>query len=304
MNLNPEIAAALFPWFAFALGAIIGSFLNVVIYRLPRADEGLSIARPAFSRCPKCGTRIRWYDNIPLVSYFLLVGKCRACKTKISLRYFVVELLTAVLFGGLALRLPPVPRPADLGLFAVEAALFAALVAVTFIDIDLMIIPDKIDIPGIVLAPLLSFAVPALHLGHGDLETLRIQLAALDPIAAPRLHAVACSALGIVAGGGVIWLVGVLGTLAFKKDAMGFGDVKLLAMIGGYVGWKGVLLALFAGCLAGAVIGVGIKLVTKDSYIPFGPFLALGAVVVVLWRPEVMTFMFETWPRILRGYAR
>jgi leader peptidase (prepilin peptidase)/N-methyltransferase len=281
---------------AFTLGAVIGSFLNVVIFRLPREDEGLTVTWPRLSICPECRTTIPWYDNIPLVSYFVLLGRCRACRKQIPLRYFGVELLTASLFCFLAWRLLlPDPALDRAALFAVQALLVAALVAVTFIDIDFRIIPDKIDIPGMLLAPVASALVPALHLGRGDLETLGI--AAVDPAASPRLYAALASVLGIAVGGGIIWLIGILGTIAFKKDAMGFGDVKLLAMIGGYVGWKGVLLALFVGCLAGSVIGIVVRLATKDPYIPFGPFLSLGALVVILWYSEVVALVFEGIPR-------
>lgn len=305
--MNPELRATLFTAFAFALGAVVGSFLNVVIYRLPRGDEGLTVSHPRRSLCPRCGATIRWYDNIPLISYFVLLGKCRACRAPISLRYFCVELLTASLFAYLGSRfLAPSPAALDdVALFTVYSVIVAALIAITFIDIDLMIIPDAIDVPGIVLAPLAAFAVPALHLGWGgvrpdDLETLGLAPALIDPLTSPRLYAVAASAIGIIVGGGVIWAIGWLGTLAFKKEAMGFGDVKLLAMIGGYIGWKGTLIALFLGCLSGAAIGVVVKLLTKDSYIPFGPFLALGALIVILWRPEVTEFLFVTYPRIVR----
>lgn len=281
---------------AFALGACIGSFLNVVIYRLPRADEGLSLTHPRLSLCPSCGKTIKWYDNIPLLSYFALLGRCRACKAKISLRYFAVELLTAGLFTYLAVRLigDRAPTGEAIALFAVLAALASALVAVTFIDIEFRIIPDRIDLPGIALAPLIALAVPALHLGHRDLETLRLAL--VDPAANPRLYAVLASLVGIAVGGGVIWLVGFLGSIAFRKEAMGLGDVKLLAMIGGYLGWKGALLALLLACFSGAAIGIVVKLVTKDPYIPFGPFLALGALFMVLFRVEIIHFMTVTYP--------
>jgi leader peptidase (prepilin peptidase)/N-methyltransferase len=295
-RLDPDTRALFIAVAAFAFGAVIGSFLNVVIYRLPRADEGLSLTKPRLSLCPHCGVTIHWYDNVPLLSYFLLRGRCRACKAPISIRYFLVELLTAALFTLLAMRVLGRGFTAEgAARLAVLATLTAALVAVTFIDIEFRIIPDRIDLPGIALAPLISVAVPSLHLGHRDLETLGVT-AALDP----RAYAAFCSLLGIVAGGGVIFLIGVLGTLAFKKEAMGLGDVKLLAMIGGFLGWKGALLALLLACFAGAAIGIVVKLLTKDPYIPFGPFLALGALFVILWREEILEFLFVTYPSLFR----
>ncbi len=296
--MSPQTIEILVPAIAFVFGAIIGSFLNVVIYRLPRADEGLSISHPRLSLCPQCKATIRGYDNIPLLSYFILKGRCRACRAKIPLRYFVVELLTASLFAYLAVLYQP-----HWALAAVYAALTAALIAVTFIDIDLMIIPDKIDIPGMVLAPAISAALPALH-QNGDLASLGLS------IGSPHLAAAVSSGLGIAVGAGIIWLIALAaeGVLALlrrlrwteKTEAMGFGDVKLLGMIGGFLGWKGVLLTLLLACFAGSAIGIVLRLVTKDSYIPFGPFLSLGALGVILWRAEVVHFIFDVWPRLFR----
>jgi leader peptidase (prepilin peptidase)/N-methyltransferase len=295
ISVSPENQELLVPSFAFAFGAIIGSFLNVVIHRLPRGDEGLSISKPRLSVCPKCGETIRGYDNIPLISYFILAGRCRACRAPISLRYFIVELLTASLFAGLAVRFAHAP-----GLLAAYAAFSAALIAVTFIDIDHQIIPDKIDLPGMALAPAVSAIFPALHQGGSsggfpDLATLGLS------IELPRVAAALSSVIGIAIGAGVIYLVRVLGSVVFRKEAMGFGDVKLLGMIGGYLGWKGALLALLLGCLTGAVIGMGVKIASRNPYIPFGPFLSLGALLVVLWRAEVVHFIFVRWPGLVRG---
>jgi len=298
--VTPEILTSMAPGIAFCLGAIFGSFLNVVIYRLPRDDEGLSVSYPAQSFCPQCKEPIRGTDNIPILAYFLLAGKCRKCKAKIPFRYFFVELMTAVLFTVLALRHEP-----DYALAAVYAALTAALIACTFIDIDLRIIPDKIDIPGMYLAPVLSALVPSMHL-HQPLDpTLPRSFTDLAlfgipvPWGEPRVAAALSSVIGIVVGAGVIWLVGWLGSKAFKKEAMGFGDVKLLGMIGGFLGWQGVLLALLLGCFVGAFIGIIVKLATEDPYIPFGPFLSLGALAIMLARNDIVWVIFEWYPRLL-----
>jgi leader peptidase (prepilin peptidase) / N-methyltransferase len=188
-------------------------------------------------------------------------------------------------------------------MIAVYAGLVAALIACTFIDIDLRIIPDKIDLPGMALAPVLSAAFPGLH-GYGDARgTPRYDdLATLGlTVENPHVAAVIASVLGIICGAGVIYVIGVLGSIAFRKEAMGFGDVKLLGMIGGYLGWKGVLLALLLGCFAGAAIGIIVNLVTKDPYIPFGPFLSVGALLVILWRGEIIWFLTVWWPGFVNG---
>ena len=297
--MDPQVIELFVPAFAFAFGAIIGSFLNVVIYRLPRAAEGLSISHPRLSLCPRCGTTIRGYDNIPLLSYFILAAKCRACRAPIPIRYFLIELMTACLFGGLALRYQP-----EWPVIAVYALLTAALISVSFIDIDLTIIPDRISIPGMLLAPLVSAAFPELHQhaggdvgvgGFGDLATLHLA------IAEPHLAAAVASLVGVVAGAAVIWLIGLAGTLMFRKEAMGFGDVKLFGMIGGYLGWKGMLIALLLACFAGAAVGIVKLVATRDSYIPFGPFLSLGAVLVMLWRAEIVHFILVDYPGLVRG---
>ncbi len=318
--MDPQIRELFVPGAAFAFGACIGSFLNVVIYRLPRAEEGLTIAYPRLSLCPQCKATIHGYDNIPLLSYFVLAGKCRACRAPIPLRYFFVELLTATLFAYLAFRFAPA-----WGLLVAYAGFTAALISCTFIDIDLRIIPDKIDIPGMLLAPVAAGLVPALH-RHGselpgagtftDLELLmKLDFIAsrVGPLSAidPRLAAVASSLLGIAVGAGIIYAIGMTGDLVLavlrrlkwteKDESMGFGDVKLMGMIGGFVGVVGVLLALLIACVAGSVIGIVLKRITKDSYIPFGPFLALGALAVVLWRPEIVHFLTETYPKWVTG---
>jgi leader peptidase (prepilin peptidase)/N-methyltransferase len=302
----PEPLQSFLPAVAFTYGALIGSFLNVVIYRLPRGDEEkpeerLWISRPAHSFCPHCKVPIRAYDNIPIISYFVLAGKCRKCKAKIPFRYFFVELFTALLFAIMATR-----HEDALLVGAIYTLLSAALIACTFIDIDLRIIPDKIDIPGMYIAPIIAALVPDLHrhrvlntppasqgLIFSDLEMLHIPI----PFGEPRVGAVICSLLGILVGAGVIWTIGVVGSRVFRKEAMGFGDVKLLGMIGGFLGWQGVLLALLIGCLVGAVIGVIVKLATEDPYIPFGPFLSLGALALMLARYEVVWTIFEWYPR-------
>ena len=240
----------IFAIFAFALGAAVGSFLNVCIYRLP---AGESVVSPP-SRCPGCGSKIRPWDNIPVLSWLLLRGRCRACGGRISARYPLVELLNGLLTLALFLKFGPTPT------FLVLFVFCSALVAITFIDLDHQIIPDAISLPGIVVGFACSFFLP--WLGWKS------------------------SLIGIVAGGGSLLLVAWLYELFAKKEGMGGGDVKLLAMMGAFLGWRAVPFIIFASSLIGSVIGVTLMVVQKKDAklaIPFGPFLALGAVLYIFF---------------------
>ncbi len=230
---------------AALVGVVIGSFLNVCIVRLP---AGQSIVYPP-SHCPRCGTRIRSRDNIPLISYLVLRGRCRSCGGRISVRYPVVEALTGVLFVLLAQRFGCSPY------LGIAALLVAALIVITFIDIDHQIIPDVISLPGIVVGLLVS------ALGYGP----------------PFVD----SALGALCGGGILYAVAFGYHALTGREGMGGGDIKLLAMIGAFLGWRGVLVTLVLGSFSGAVVGVTLMLARGADTrlpIPFGPFLALGAV--------------------------
>lgn len=228
----------------FVLGAVVGSFLNVCIWRIP---QGLSIVFPA-SSCPRCGHSIRFYDNIPLVSYLLLRGRCRSCGERISLRYPIVEGLTALmallLFWKFGLTLK----------FAAAFLFVSALILVAFIDIDHQIIPDVISLPGIPICFLLSVFLMEL----------------------PFMEAL----LGLVLGGGSLYLIAVLYELATKREGMGGGDIKLLAMMGAFLGWKSLLFILLVSSLAGAVVGISVMWAKGGDMkyaVPFGPFLSIAA---------------------------
>jgi len=246
--------------FVFLAGLCIGSFLNVCIWRIPR-DE--SIVFPG-SHCPACGHAIAPWDNIPLLSWLILNGRCRHCRGPISPRYFLVELLTGALFTALWLvHGVSVLTPVYL-LFA------AALVMATFIDLDHLILPDRVTLGGMILGPVLSFALPALQ---GQTQ---------------RLPALVHSLIGLALGYGLLWLVATLGRLILKRDAMGMGDLKLLGAIGACLGGQAVLFTIFVSSLTGTLLGLGLIAAGKkelQSKIPYGPHLALAAVLWMLCGP-------------------
>ncbi len=250
--------------FVFLFGLCIGSFLNVCIYRMGREQ---SVVRPG-SHCPQCQKLLRWYDNIPLLSYVVLRGRCRACGAKIAFRYFFVELLTGCFFAALWMRYSLSP------FFFIYALFGSGLVVATFVDFDFRIIPDEISLGGIVAGLLLSGLFPQMHQ------------------AASSLQGLGGSALGIVVGGGTLWLLGVIGDFIFKKESMGGGDIKLLAMVGAFLGWKLALLALPLASLIGAVVGVIAKIRTKESEIAFGPYLSIGALAGLFWGPQIISHFF------------
>lgn len=254
-------------WLLFAalFGAVIGSFLNVCIYRIP---QGASVVSPP-SKCPFCGASVRFYDNIPLVSYLVLRGRCRSCGSSISPLYPLVEALTAFFAAALMVRFGP---GAD---FLVYFAFVSSLIVVTFIDLRLKIIPDVISLPGIVAGVAASFFTAS---GPGPLD----------------------SVAGALLGGGVLLAVACGYYWATGYEGMGGGDVKLLAMIGAFTGWRGAVVALFAGSLAGALLGVVLMaLLGKDGKfaVPFGPFLSLGAVFYIFFGDLVVDlYVGAVWP--------
>ncbi|RPI11526.1 MAG: prepilin peptidase [Zetaproteobacteria bacterium] len=233
---------------AFLLGAIVGSFLNVCIHRLP---QGESVVAPR-SRCPACGAPIRAWDNIPLVSFLILRGRCRNCGQPISWRYPLVEALTGLLFALIVARVGLTPLAASLLLFV------SALVVITFIDIDHQIIPNIVTLPGIPLGLLAGvlFGEPPV----------------LDRV------------LGTLAGAGFLYLVLLYGGAVYGQDAMGEGDLNLIALVGAFLGWQAVVVTILLACLVGSVVGlslIALKRLGRREHIPFGPFLSLGAVIAL-----------------------
>lgn len=248
----------------FALGACVGSFLNVCIVRIP---AGQSVVFPR-SHCPVCETPIAWYDNIPLVSYLALKGRCRNCREPIAARYYLVELLTAVLFCATWLRYGWDAR--TVVFWIVEAGLLAG----SAIDLEHMILPDRITLGGMAVGLAASALVPSLQ-GSED-----------------RLAALVRSASGLALGTGALWLVSILGRALFRKEAMGLGDVKLLGALGAFLGVQAVLFTIFFSALLGSVIGTAFILAGQkkwQSRIPFGPYIAAAAVVWI--------FPGQTWWR-------
>ncbi|THB74757.1 MAG: prepilin peptidase [Desulfobacteraceae bacterium] len=244
--------------FAFIFGACTGSFLNVCIYRIP---AGMSIVTPG-SSCPKCNTAIPFYLNIPLLSYLILLGRCRYCRVRIPFRYFIVELITGLLATAVFLKFGPNLETVFWFAFS------SVLLVVTFIDIDHGIIPDVISIPGILVFSSAVFIVP-------DMTLMSV-------------------AVGILAGGGSLYLVALGYYLIKKQEGMGGGDIKLLAMIGAAVGYQGVIVTIFLGSVIGTLLGIAVMIRTRSSdmklKIPFGPFLAAGALIHMFWGEQLIAW--------------
>lgn len=272
----------------FILGLVIGSFLNVCIYRLPRL--GKSPLR-GFSRCPRCHTPIKWYDNIPLLSYLLLKGRCRTCQSSISIRYPLVEILTALLFVWAAYQVTKCDSQQLIRL-SINLFLLSALIISTFVDLEFRIIPNEITIPGIVIAPIVSFIFPILHEPLSFLPTCLWQ-------AGSHIDGLVASLAGMIMGGGIVYLVGVFGKLIFRKEAMGLGDVKLMCFLGGFLGYESIVFVFLLACILGSLAGIFSWLITKDHYIAFGPYLALSAVAMLFFKKSITHFTYVTYPELL-----
>ncbi len=239
----------------FIAGACVGSFLNVCICRLP---EGQSVVSPG-SACPRCGHRISWWENIPLLSYLILRAKCRGCGGRISMQYPLVEALGGILALVLWNRFGPGIE------LAIYAPFLASLIVISFIDLKHQIIPDVLSLSGIILGLFCSFFNP--HLEWYD------------------------SFLGVIVGGGILYAIAAGYLLIARKEGMGGGDIKLLAMIGAYLGWQAVFLVIFLSAVVGSAVGIAILALRKghrDSAIPYGPFLSGAAVITLFYGHEIM----------------
>jgi leader peptidase (prepilin peptidase)/N-methyltransferase len=258
-----------------AYGLVIGSFLNVVIHRLPREQ---SLVRPR-SRCPACGAAIAWYDNVPVLSYLVLGGRCRSCRAPISPRYPLVEAAAAGLLVAVAARF-------GLTVAGVTASLFVLLLlALALIDLEHHLLLDVLTLPGLAAGVLLA------PLGGSLLGPLG---GTVFTASGPAASAVASSLLGAAVGALVPYLVIVAYRLIRGGEGMGLGDVKFLAMIGAFLGWKGALLTIGLGSLFGAVVGVALVAAgrgRRDTELPFGTFLALGALVALFAGAPLMRLL-------------
>jgi leader peptidase (prepilin peptidase) / N-methyltransferase len=248
------LAAALF-------GAIVGSFLNVCIYRLPR---GKSVVWPS-SACPNCGRELAWFENIPVISYLALWGRCRTCRYPISGRYPLVEALTALLFAAAWWYYGPTL------LFASRVILGTALIVLFAIDLEHHLLPDVITLPGIIVGFIFSLLV-----GPGWLESI----------------------IGILVGGGILYLIAEIYYRVRHEEGLGMGDVKMLAMIGAFLGWKLTLMTLMLGSFAGSLIGMLFIVTHRGGMkyaLPFGTFLAMGAALSATVGQRVLDWYLRFW---------
>ncbi len=239
----------------FVVGLVVGSFLNVCILRIP---HGQSVIRPG-SRCPQCKASLRWFDNVPLLSFLRLRARCRSCGGKISWRYPLVECLNGAGYLGIV-------HTFGWSRTALVYALFLSLLLVaTMIDLDHFVIPDVISLPGIAI----GFFASAFILPLGWVGSL----------------------LGIALGGGILWMLAAVSPYVFGKEGMGGGDIKFLAMIGAFLGWQHVCMTLFLASCAGAMAGIGLmafRYMERGQYLPFAPFLAAGAVTSLFFYQELL----------------
>lgn len=267
MEANLQALNTFFLIFSLVMGCMVGSFLNVCIYRLPR---NLSVVRPR-SKCPKCDNGIAWYDNFPIVSWLALGAKCRYCGETISWQYPFIEALTGVLFVCVYWRFGMVPAT------PVYMLLVAGLILVTFVDLADWTIPNEVTMPGIpigIMCGLVGMFVPSTGF---------------------IVHDVLDSLLGVALGGGILYGLDKLTLLLAKKRGMGFGDVKLLAMLGAFLGWKSVFIIIMMASLIGSVVGVTLLVLSKrmgpetddapkgGHYLPFGPYLAVAGLLYLFF---------------------
>lgn len=298
----PPFTELLNTFFAFIYGSIVGSFVNVCVYRLPR---GRSIFLPLRSYCPLCHEPIAWYDNVPIFSYFALRGCCRRCGSLISPRYVVIEILTACVFA-VTWRVLSL-RGETWQVMVIYEALAAVMICASAIDIELRMIPDSMTLGCAALTPVLSALVPNLHQPGLDNPGLcrapgllyARELLTSDPTTGAVLASLAGMAVGVVS----LWIVARLGRLVFRKEAMGMGDIKYMALIGGVLGWKLTLLVFFLAPIIGAVVGIAIVLRTGDHHIPYGPYISVATWIVMLWGPWILREVQKPWLLYLFGMA-
>ena len=269
------MVGALLAFYAFVIGALVGSFLNVVIYRYPREQ---SVMNPPRSYCPSCGATIRWYDNIPILSYLALRGRCRRCGEGISSRYPLVELANALFYMAIYLRVGM-----DV-VFIPLAAIVSMTIVLIYIDLDIQILPDVIDLPGIAI----GIWIGAMSVDR-ELTNLFLATSWID------------SAAGAAFGAGIILLISLVYKLIRRIEGMGQGDIKMMAMIGAVVGWKAVVPVLLLASLSGSIFGIAMAIRTKTNLqvaLPFGVFLGLAFLLVMFFGNAAADWMPYQPPEI------
>ena len=256
----------------FGLGLVIGSFLNVCIYRIP---EGLSLLWPA-SKCVNCSKRVVWHDNIPVLSYLFLKGKCRHCQHKISALYPITEIVTGIVF--LSLFHSVLMVKGDLICAYIFYLIFCCLLIIgSIVDLKLYIIPNEITYTGLILAPIAGL----LCVGSRNLNSAQ---GYFDNSVNQWMASLQTTMIGVFVAGGMIYLCGLIGKLVFRKDAMGFGDVKLMGVIGGFIGWKLAVATFFLAPFFGLLFGIPRLISKRGKMIPYGPFLSLAAFICLLFQ--------------------
>jgi len=272
------VSQILYSVFIFCFGATVGSFLNVVIYRMPR---GKSLIWPG-SHCPKCYHELSMVtgENIPILGWFIIGGKCRHCGEPVSFRYPLVELLTACFaVGSYWFLVRYQGRP--VGVFVVWSGLALAIVAAGVIDLRSYIIPDAITKTGMLMAPIVSVLIPSIHPALGWPQDMA------------RIDALLSSVIGMAAGSGFVYLAGVLGKVIFGREAMGFGDVKFVGMIGGFLGWQAIVWTFIIGSILGLVFVIVGAVKTERGALPFAPSLGLGAIAFMVWQQPLVKMLYD-----------
>ncbi len=247
-------------------GIAIGSFLNVVIYRLPRDIK----IRTGRSACPHCKQQLKWFHNVPLVSYLMLGRKCSFCKETISIRYPLVELINGLLFVYLYWQFGFTPA------FPTYAFICSSLVVIFLIDLDFQIIPDSLTLPGLGLGLIVSML--------------------------PGGIGISASGIGLLVGGGSLYAVAMLGDFLFKKDSMGGGDIKMAAMLGAFLGWQKVLFIFISSAFIGLIVSIVLMMVSakirSERVVPFGPFLAVAGLIAIVYGDEIIGYYIDHFLRV------
>lgn len=274
-------------WSVF-LGSVIGSFLNVCIYRIPR---GKSILFPG-SFCTACNIKISWYDNIPILSYLVLRGKCRYCKKTISIRYIFVELFCGLITGGL-LQNFFLTGNKSLETVIIYILLTYILIIITFIDLKYLVVPNSLTYSGMIFVLVLSVIFPGIY------DNTRLIITNSFFSQSSRLYSFLSSLLGMSVSGGIVFITAIAGRYIFRKEAMGMGDVKLMCMSGGIIGWKLGIVVFFIAPFFGLFMAVPMRIIKKAKLIPYAPFLSMS-VVLVIFLQEYFTETIDIYIQLIK----